>query len=618
MRADGADEAVRKGGHSLADPGIHMEAILPQNCLKILFQMIPQILRTTHENGDDVFGTNPSNQSLASILNDHWIWEIVSCFVCLVCLACIVTVLLEYDGKPLPEWPYGITINSVLSWITQVFTACMIGVVATCLSQSKWIYFKDKARPLADMDSYDWASRGPAGCTVFLWTSRVRQYATLGALITILSIGTGPFVQQMATVKNNRVPSDVPASMPRTESFFEESITNTQPITSDIKSAIYNAIFSTSDTISTTTGSTSFSSYTKPNCPTGDCIFPSFQSLAACSDCSNVTHLLSVGERQSPCLEQAEPWYIYSLPNGLNLSVTSVPLYQSLWYVSTNTKSDRNPYGLEALALPGTKNFGQSAFMNLTAIFLEWDIVRNRTDDATAMQCSLYWCVNTYNATTKNGSTFESVLETYHDSAASFYQYPNHDGNAIHLQPTRSSNGLSRWLADKFQFSYIENMCADSTDGYSEYENDFISFFKDQPLPELFNRMAAAITTYIRSANKTISVSGTEPAHGTSWAVQTQLHTHWAWITLPAILIILTIVFLVITALQSKNRDLEVWKSSTLPLLCSGLGLDFQRELRVVGDPTQVEAEAKKLYVRCVIGAEDPDRWRLDVIERKK
>lgn len=115
-----------------------------------------------------------STKPLSSKINDYWVWEIVSCSISLIALAAIIAVLLEYDGKSIPDWPYGITINSVLSWITQILTASMAAVVASCLSQSKWIYFSMGDRPLADMNSYDWASRGPLGCTAFLWNSRMK------------------------------------------------------------------------------------------------------------------------------------------------------------------------------------------------------------------------------------------------------------------------------------------------------------------------------------------------------------------------------------------------------------------------------------------------------------
>ena len=109
---------------------------------------------------------------LSSKINDYWIWEAVSCIISLIALAAIVGVLLEYDGKSIPDWPYGITINSVLSWITQILTASMVAVVASCISQSKWIHFSMGDRSLADMNSYDWVSRA-LGCTAFLWNSRM-------------------------------------------------------------------------------------------------------------------------------------------------------------------------------------------------------------------------------------------------------------------------------------------------------------------------------------------------------------------------------------------------------------------------------------------------------------
>lgn len=414
---------------------------------------------------------------------------------------------------------------------------------------------------------------------------------------------------------------------------------------------IYTAIFSGADSTSSNADWASFSSYTKPDCPTGDCIIPRFKSLAACSSCSNATHLLSVRESHVPDNGREEPTaqHVYSLPNGLTLNVTSNAIgFCSDWFIGTSTKSDRDSiYGLEALALPGTKNFGHSASMNISAILIETDTMEKRVVNATAMQCSLYWCINTYEATVKNGSVSEPVLDTYHDSTASFSgRYANHEEITILLKPPvsdseapatftieeRSSNGLSRWLAEKLQFSIGSNYCVETYEtevDFTEQGSDFVPFLENHGLPELVSRIAEGITAYIRSANETVfvpykqevdtytlSTDGTQPAHGTAWAVQTQLYVHWAWITLPAVLIILTIVFLITTALQSRNRSLEVWKSSTLPLLCSGLGLEFQQELRVAGGPTQVEDEAKKLQVRCAMNPESPERWRLDVMER--
>lgn len=112
--------------------------------------------------------------SWSSKVNDYWVWEALFCTGSLIALMAVIVLLRLYDGKSLPEWPYGITINSVLSWITQILTSCIVGAAAPCLSQSKWIHFSTGYRPLAEMDTYDWASRGPLGCAAFIWISRMK------------------------------------------------------------------------------------------------------------------------------------------------------------------------------------------------------------------------------------------------------------------------------------------------------------------------------------------------------------------------------------------------------------------------------------------------------------
>jgi hypothetical protein len=53
-----------------------------------------------------------SSKSLSSKINDYWILEMASCFGSARALVGIIVVSNEYNGKPLPEWPYGITVNS--------------------------------------------------------------------------------------------------------------------------------------------------------------------------------------------------------------------------------------------------------------------------------------------------------------------------------------------------------------------------------------------------------------------------------------------------------------------------------------------------------------------------
>ena len=113
--------------------------------------------------------------SLLNWVNNHWVLEIASCIGSLVALFGIIGFLLKYDGTTIPNWPYGITINSVLSWIVLVFNAFMLGTIATCFGQMAWVNFSmASGKPFSDINLYHWASRGAIGCFVFIWESRMR------------------------------------------------------------------------------------------------------------------------------------------------------------------------------------------------------------------------------------------------------------------------------------------------------------------------------------------------------------------------------------------------------------------------------------------------------------
>lgn len=152
-----------------------------------------------------------------------------------------------------------------------------------------------------------------------------RHWASMGCLITILAVGVGPFVQQMSTVRNVRVPVDLPASIGRgqvyaemTDTFFSDS-----PSASMIAS-IYRNIFHNSEAPNQQ-DSDSKMSYVSASltCPSGECDFPIFRSLAVCSECYDFSGLIdSRCETNPPCLSHNRTQCIHSLPNGIHFNVT--------------------------------------------------------------------------------------------------------------------------------------------------------------------------------------------------------------------------------------------------------------------------------------------------------
>jgi hypothetical protein len=98
----------------------------------------------------------------------------------------------------------------------------------------------------------------------------------------------------------------------------------------------------------------------------------------------------------------------------------------------------------------------------------------------------------------------------------------------------------------------------------------------------------------------TLKTFSGEPVQGKSWMIQTQIRVRWAWITFPAVLLVLVSLLFVTTALRSNNRKLGVWKSSNIPLLCSGLDQDVQRSLLESGSPDMAEKLANNVQVKLL------------------
>ncbi len=104
---------------------------------------------------------------------DRWIWEWCAMLISGISLIAIFLILQLHQGRPLPNWPYSITINSLISIFATIFKVTILVPIAQGLSQAKRHWFQ-RCRPMIDMDTYDQASREPWGALKFLWAIRWR------------------------------------------------------------------------------------------------------------------------------------------------------------------------------------------------------------------------------------------------------------------------------------------------------------------------------------------------------------------------------------------------------------------------------------------------------------
>jgi hypothetical protein len=71
---------------------------------------------------------------------------------------------------------------------------------------------------------------------------------------------------------------------------------------------------------------------------------------------------------------------------------------------------------------------------------------------------------------------------------------------------------------------------------------------------------------------------GGVPILGTAYEMGTYVHVRWGWITLPAIVVLMTGAFLAAAMLRSRTTRTRLWKSSALAMLFHGLDGDTRRK----------------------------------------
>ena len=126
-----------------------------------------------------------------------WYREGVSCLLVIGALAGLVLTLIVCDRKPLPDIPFGLSINTMVSIYTVVIGTAATAVLADGLSAAKWSWLRQPQR-LYDMTIYDDASRGWWGALKLLYRLRCTSLVpSLGAMLTLVALVLDPVTQQL-------------------------------------------------------------------------------------------------------------------------------------------------------------------------------------------------------------------------------------------------------------------------------------------------------------------------------------------------------------------------------------------------------------------------------------
>ncbi|OAK99218.1 hypothetical protein IQ06DRAFT_378133 [Phaeosphaeriaceae sp. SRC1lsM3a] len=545
--------------------------------------------------------------------------------------------LCAFDGKAQPEWPYGATLNSAVSWLSTITKGFLLVPWASCISQSIWISYMSKPQGLERLRIYDEASRGPWGSLELIWTLKARRLVCVGALLSVLAIGIDPTLQQTVVIRTRDIDAKQQATLPRAQSFLEYTYSaedsrynksGSYVPTSAMAGAMYSGLL-----VDTSDPHTGYARQgVAANCPTGNCTYPLFQSLAVCVKCENITDLVTQICNQSvfklPDPTGATLQLVscnYALPNGLAINQTS----------QLNETAGGPSSGIYRTTIAATAELEPAKLVDSNASFVTMNILRGKSCapmgkevglnmTIRATQCSLSWCVGTYNSSVKRGKLEEDAMRF---STENFEEDPSNemfgitpsysiDGgpNARFVINKRSSGSLAAWLQEKLTFSNSKadpdqpdissNVSSSDTRATGRLSETLTLFQKTDP-EYIFTNLAKAMTTYIRSidasqqeqADTDWPVKNVRPVLGTSTALHVYIAIRWPWLIFTGAILLSTLVFFALVVLQSAKNGVVVWKSSPLALLFHGLQLEDKERCEPM-NLAGMEHRAKQIRVQ--------------------
>ena len=126
-----------------------------------------------------------------------WWLEIVSMSISIGSLVSIAVVLSGWQDRPLSSWRFRYLPNSVISQLMTITRSTLMLSTASCISQSCWLLLRRKPQNLIGIQTFDGASRGPAGAAILLFTQFKSIIALLGAFITVSTLLMESFTQQV-------------------------------------------------------------------------------------------------------------------------------------------------------------------------------------------------------------------------------------------------------------------------------------------------------------------------------------------------------------------------------------------------------------------------------------
>ncbi|KAL7274582.1 hypothetical protein RUND412_002505 [Rhizina undulata] len=540
-----------------------------------------------------------------------WTWEWISMVVSFCAIVGSVVLLKMFDNRPLPHWAYskhGLSLNTILSVLSTISRTYLLIPLDECMGQLMWIKFaENEYRPLVNIKHFDLATRSVSGAVKLMFVSNVGEFAKLASLLLVASYGLGIAQQQLIAYPSRAIVLENTTALVTSATSYQEyeNVTvngvTTLEMAYGILASMYNSIIS-ADAIPEHYNSSGWNAVNMPffTCNSGDCQFAPFNSLAVCYECNDMSASISSSCQTDTQGEVCVASYAPGDSTSTSFSVPSTSNMNTLinQTIINTTSSSTLSHIPPKLVIAGFSTIGST---------------NSFPANSTAVECALFWCVKTYNASVAIGIYLEDVSNisttAEYGTGDSYLTFPDPSGNSssnfsvtqtAHTAITDPIRGLPSkiqgWAAG-IPGSEIYTYSSDIIRGLQQINN----------LTAAVALMSIGLSNHVRNAAlsdgpMTPSSQGVNLGH--TLGQQTYVRVRWFWLIFPAGLWFVSVVFFVNTVIRAscsrRGKFLpEVYGINPLAYLFHGLD---ERSRRTFGDLqwSELEKIAETAEVRMV------------------
>ncbi|KAF7534406.1 hypothetical protein G7054_g6275 [Neopestalotiopsis clavispora] len=562
-------------------------------------------------------GRHPTTKENENEDKYTWTLEFAALALSLTTLTAIISLLSWVNGRPLAEWRFYFSLNTVISVLATAFRASFAFILGSFLSQAKWNWFRQRSDNLVIYERIDSASRGPLTTIALIafepFTQAIVYYSGQtelpGTILGANSVSAGIYEPNNIASRGAVAGVSLPGG---DEILFENWFLSRPDI--GLVSSVLNGFDQQYSAFQLTPPWT---------CPSQNCTWSTFTSLAICSRCSDVSSHL---EKSRLFLNSSRGTIgldttLQPNPNS-TLTRYSLPLVELINL--DGSSGDDWPYN----ALMGafsTTNPGQTiSFPQLDTMLATFQIIRAppsfiegntvwEESQLSGLECAFHFCTQAYQSTVNNAELDEQILGSWSMRVPESYAFKltnqatsnlttlaeYEKWNNYSLVPPVNENGdpLQDIQREDLQLAIPQeelNRLMLSNNATMGAISDIViqGLYGSSDLNATFEQVARSMTNWMRHS------SGIQ-YHSARKDLLVEIR--WWYLALPCLTLLSGCVFALLSVLETKRLKHKPWKDDIVFELSHALTLSAAERLRAAEREHRSAKEvAKQMTVRLV------------------